>query len=79
VGVPEGKLVLGKHSGRHALNERAKDMGYVLTRPELDDLYQRFSNVADHRKKGLMNEEIRELVDMMRMGEEPKVEPATAG
>jgi hypothetical protein len=28
--------------------------------------------VADHRKKGLMNEEIRELVDMMRMGEEPK-------
>ena len=78
VGVPEGKLVLGKHSGRHALNERAKDMGYALTRPELDDLYQRFSNVADHRKKGLMNEEIRELVDMMRMGEEPKVEPVSA-
>ena len=78
VGVPEGKLVLGKHSGRHALNERCKDMGYALTRAELDDLYERFSAVADHRKKGLMNEEIRELVDMMRMGEESPAEGATA-
>jgi hypothetical protein len=34
--------------------------------------------VADHRKKGLMNEEIRELVDMMRMGEEPQAEGAVA-
>jgi 2-isopropylmalate synthase len=78
VGVPEGKLVLGKHSGRHALNERCKDMGYILTRAELDDLYGRFCGVADHRKKGLMNEEIRELVDMMRMGEEPQPEAAPA-
>ena len=78
VGVPEGKLVLGKHSGRHALNERCKDMGYTLTRAELDDLYGRFCGVADHRKKGLMNEEIRELVDMMRMGEDPQAEGATA-
>ena len=78
VGVPEGKLVLGKHSGRHALNERCKDMGYVLTRAELDNLYERFCGVADHRKKGLMNEEIRELVDMMRMGEEPQAEGAVA-
>ena len=31
VGVPEGKLVLGKHSGRHALNQRAKDLGFELT------------------------------------------------
>jgi 2-isopropylmalate synthase len=78
VGVPEGKLVLGKHSGRHALNERCKDMGYALTRAELDDLYERFCGVADHRKKGLMNEEIRELVDMMRMGEDPQAEEAVA-
>src|SRR5690349_8078449 len=62
VGVPEGKLVLGKHSGRHALNERAKTMGYELTREELDDLYHRFTAVADHRKKGLMDEEIEGLI-----------------
>ncbi|MDQ6666457.1 MAG: 2-isopropylmalate synthase, partial [Acidobacteriota bacterium] len=39
VGVPEGKLVLGKHSGRHALRDRCTDLGYTLTREELDGLY----------------------------------------
>jgi 2-isopropylmalate synthase len=62
VGVPEGKLVLGKHSGRHALRHRAKELGYDLTRQELDDLYRRFTDVADHRKKGLMDEEIASLI-----------------
>src|SRR5579884_3543526 len=36
VGVPESKLVLGKHSGRHALNKRAEDLGFALNREELD-------------------------------------------
>ncbi|PWU05439.1 MAG: 2-isopropylmalate synthase [Terriglobia bacterium] len=62
VGVPEGKLVLGKHSGRHALLKRCQDLGFDLTRPELDALYQRFTAVADHRKKGLMDEEIIALI-----------------
>src|SRR6516225_4483031 len=62
VGVPEGKLVLGKHSGRHALNQRAKEMGFDLSKQDLDDLYHRFCAVADHRKKGLMDEEILALV-----------------
>jgi 2-isopropylmalate synthase len=62
VGIPEGKLVLGKHSGRHALNQRANDLGFSLTREELDDLYHRFTAVADHRKKGLMDEEIAGLI-----------------
>src|SRR5215467_10096861 len=62
VGVPEGKLVLGKHSGRHALNERAQRAGFDLSKQELDDLYHRFTAVADHRKKGLMDEEIVRLI-----------------
>jgi 2-isopropylmalate synthase len=62
VGVPEGKLVLGKHSGRHALHERAQAMGFDLSREELDALYHRFTAVADHRKKGLMDEEIAALI-----------------
>jgi len=62
VGVPEGRLVLGKHSGRHALSQRAKELGFELTREELDDLYHRFTAVADHRKKGLMDEEIAALI-----------------
>jgi 2-isopropylmalate synthase len=61
VGVPEGKLVLGKHSGRHALNQRAKELGFDLNREELDRFYHRFTAVADHRKKGLMDEEIAAL------------------
>jgi 2-isopropylmalate synthase len=62
VGVPESKLVLGKHSGRHALNDRCQHLGYKLTRDQLDEVYHRFIAAAD-RKKGLMNEEIREIVE----------------
>src|SRR5579872_6687128 len=61
VGVPETKLVLGKHSGRHALNKRAADLGFELNREELDVLYARFTAMAD-RKKGVRNEEIVALV-----------------
>ena len=60
MGVPEGKLVLGKHSGRHALNQRCEDLGFTLTREELD-LYHGFTALAD-RKKGVMDEEILRLL-----------------
>jgi 2-isopropylmalate synthase len=62
VGVPEGRLVLGKHSGRHALAQRASDLGFELNKTEIDDLYHRFNTVADHRKKGLMDHEIAALI-----------------
>jgi 2-isopropylmalate synthase len=61
VGVPETKLVLGKHSGRHALNKRAVDLGFELNREELDVLYARFTAAADS-KKGVRNEEIVALI-----------------
>ncbi len=61
VGVPESRLVLGKHSGRHALNQRCLDLGFQLTREELEQVYQRFIALAD-RKKGVRNEEILEIV-----------------
>ncbi|MGH9695133.1 MAG: homocitrate synthase/isopropylmalate synthase family protein, partial [Bryobacteraceae bacterium] len=57
VGVPESKLVLGKHSGRHALKKRTEDLGFELTIEELDLVYDRFTLLADC-KKGLRNEEI---------------------
>jgi 2-isopropylmalate synthase len=60
VGVPESRLVLGKHSGRHALKARCDELGLPLNKDELDDLYRRFSTLAD-RKKGILDEEIREL------------------
>lgn len=61
VGVPDSKLVLGKHSGRHALADRAKSLGHELSGEQLDLLYEKFITLAD-RKKGLTNDEIRELV-----------------
>jgi 2-isopropylmalate synthase len=61
VGVPVGRLVLGKHSGRHALHQRCQDLGFALNKEELDVLYHRFTALAD-RKKGLMDEEIIALI-----------------
>jgi 2-isopropylmalate synthase len=61
VGVPETKLVLGKHSGRHALSKRAEDLVFELQKYDLDVLYNRFITLAD-RKKGLRNEEIVALI-----------------
>ncbi len=60
VGVPEGKLVLGKHSGRHALHARLVDLGFDLTKEQLDIVYKEITTLADN-KKGLMDEEIAEL------------------
>ena len=57
VGVPESRLVLGKHSGRHALAKRCEDLGFALTKEQLDAVYHRFTALAD-RKKGVRNEEI---------------------
>ena len=62
VGVPEGKLVLGKHSGRNALSERCKRLGHTITKGELEDLYHRFTAVADRRKNALMDEELLALI-----------------
>ncbi len=61
VGVPESKLVLGKHSGRHALKARCLDLGFELTKEELDRVYEHFIAAAD-RKKGLMDDEIVTIV-----------------
>ena len=60
VGVPESRLVLGKHSGRHALKNRLEDLGFSLTKEELDVVYKEITALADN-KKGLMDEEIAEL------------------
>ncbi|HXT98287.1 MAG TPA: 2-isopropylmalate synthase [Polyangia bacterium] len=60
VGVPESRLVLGKHSGRHALHARCKDLGLALDKPQLDELYTRFTALAD-RQKGITDDEIRGL------------------
>ncbi len=57
VGVPESRLVLGKHSGRHALRSRLESLGFSLSREQLDAVYRQFTTLAD-RKKGVTDEEI---------------------
>jgi 2-isopropylmalate synthase len=60
VGVPESRLVLGKHSGRHALRKRCEDLGFALTPAQIDGVYRRFTALAD-RKKGVTDDEIAQL------------------
>jgi len=50
VGVPDSRLVLGKHSGRHALGLRCEQLGYHFERRELDEIYRRFVVMADQIK-----------------------------
>ncbi|PYX88114.1 MAG: 2-isopropylmalate synthase [Acidobacteria bacterium] len=50
VGVPDSRLVLGKHSGRHALGLRIAVLGYELDRRELDEIYRSFVVLADKIK-----------------------------
>ena len=51
VGVPTSKLVLGKHSGRHALALRYEELGYSLAPDEVSVAYGRFSELADRKKR----------------------------
>jgi 2-isopropylmalate synthase len=75
VGVPESRLVLGKHSGRHALAKRCEDLGCPLTRAQLDTMYERFTALAD-RKKGLRNDEIAALAREITLERQPSAATA---
>jgi len=57
VGVTATTIVLGKHSGRKALEHRLNELGHTLTKPELDAVYTRFTELAD-RKKNIYDEDI---------------------
>ncbi len=50
VGWNSTNLVLGKHSGRHAFNDRLKQIGYDLSREELDKAFERFKVLCDKKK-----------------------------
>jgi 2-isopropylmalate synthase len=51
VGIKHSTLVLGKHSGRHALKQRYEELGYNLTQQELDNVYRLFTKIADEKKQ----------------------------
>jgi 2-isopropylmalate synthase len=51
VGVPANSLVLGKHSGRHALSLRYAELGFKLNTKDLDAAYHNFTDLADRKKR----------------------------
>ena len=62
VGLIESKLVLGKHSGRHAFSKKLKDLGYDLGDNAIADAFKRFKDLAD-KKKEIFEEDLISLVD----------------
>ena len=61
VGLTGTSLVLGKHSGRHALKMRLHEMGYDLDEDQLTEMFKAFKQLADKRKE-IFNEDIEALV-----------------
>ena len=69
VGVPNNRMVLGKHSGRRALTHRLKELGFALDAADLDIVYHRFNELADHRKAIFDQDLISLLPEHHRRGE----------
>ncbi|HET6795920.1 MAG TPA: 2-isopropylmalate synthase [Gemmatimonadales bacterium] len=61
VGIPRSTLVLGKHSGRHALERRYLELGYQLGEDELAEVYQSFTALAE-RKREILDEDLLALL-----------------
>jgi 2-isopropylmalate synthase len=67
VGVVGTNLVLGKHSGRRALADRMEKLGHPLTRTQLDEVYHRFTELAD-RKKNIYDQDLLGLLHHDKAG-----------
>ena len=50
IGIPKNRMVLGKHSGRHAFEDRLKDMGFSLNGETVEKVFAEFKNLADKKK-----------------------------
>jgi 2-isopropylmalate synthase len=62
VGFPGNKIVLGKHSGRHAFVTRLKSLGYEFDPEKIDKLFEEFKDLAD-KKKEVFDEDLDVLVN----------------
>ena len=61
IGLPKNTMVLGKHSGKHALRANLEEMGYEINNEDLDELFIRFKELAD-KKKTVTNQDIEALM-----------------
>jgi 2-isopropylmalate synthase len=74
VGLTQHKIVLGKHSGRHAFSSKLKEIGYSLTEEELNNAFDRFKKLADQKKEifeedieAILSEEVYRIPEAYRL------------
>jgi len=74
VGLTANQIVLGKHSGRHALKVRLEELGYQLNQEELNRAFARFKEIADKKKEvsdrdleAIVADEIIEVTEVYRL------------
>jgi 2-isopropylmalate synthase len=77
VGVPKTQLVLGKHSGRHAIQKRCEELGFALTKLEVDRVYRQIVAIAD-RQKHVTDAELIACIEAVKQSEAAKA-PVGAG
>jgi 2-isopropylmalate synthase len=62
IGLKHNRMVLGKLSGKHAFEERLKEMGYVLSKDDIEKAFEKFKELAD-KKKEVLDSDIEALVE----------------
>jgi len=72
IGIPGNRLVMGKHSGRHAFDERLKHLGFNLSKEDMNRAFLRFKELAD-KKKNVYDEDIEAIVgeEILRVPGQP--------
>jgi 2-isopropylmalate synthase len=74
VGIPAERIVLGKHSGRHALVYKYRELGHELSSDEVNQIYSQFTMLAD-RKKNIYEQDLIAMLHAHRMSmREPQVQ-----
>ena len=71
VGLTTGKLVLGKHSGRHAFRDKVESMGYDLPEEEFNEAFEKFKTLAD-QKREVFDRDIEAILTKGIYGEDAK-------
>ena len=73
IGIPQNKMVLGKHSGKHAFEDRVKSLGYDLTAQQIVSAFEQFKIIAD-KKKTVTDRDIEAILGNKRIDEGGKIE-----
>ncbi|CAM4476278.1 2-isopropylmalate synthase [Paenibacillus tarimensis] len=73
MGIPRSMIILGKHSGRHAIKDRASSYGAELTAEQLEAVYERFKVLADEQKVVTDDQLMRLVGELSSEHEEPYV------